>query len=64
MSFVAPNQEIENEIINFCLNEFNIPFGDFWYNWHNSNKYGNHILDIESVNKVNINRDNLKKCLL
>lgn len=61
MNFIAPNQEIENEIVNFCLDELKIPFGDFWYNWFNSNKECNHTLHILSVNNVDVNRENLKK---
>jgi len=55
----APTQEIENEIVNFCLNELKIPFGDFWYEWFSSNKKDNFNLRIKTVNKIDINREQL-----
>lgn len=58
--FTVPMQ-IELEIVEFCLNELKIPFGDFWYEWFNSNKEGNHSLKIYTCGVVDISREQLFK---
>jgi hypothetical protein len=61
MNHIALTQEIENEIVNFCLNELQIPFGDFWYEWFNSNKKGNFTLHIKSNGNISITKEKLFK---
>ena len=43
---------IETEIVEYCINELGLVFGDFWYEWFDSNKQGNHILLIKSKERI------------
>jgi hypothetical protein len=48
--FPAPTEEIELNIVEYCLNVLGLQFGEYWYKWFNSNKSEtnhNHTLQIE-----------------
>ena len=45
--FIAPTEAIELAIINYCVEELELPFGEFWYKWFDHNKENNHGIHIE-----------------
>ena len=45
-TFPAPTEELELKLVEFCLNELHIPFGEFWYMWFVANVKGSHCVDI------------------
>jgi hypothetical protein len=62
--FLAPTEELEEVIVNFCLNDLEIPFGEFWYEWFSSSrveKTGNHSIHINTNNKLTNLKDLFKK---
>lgn len=50
--FVAPTEELELKLVEYCLNVLNLEFGDFWYDWFPSKIKGNHNIQITSYGKV------------
>ncbi len=57
--FIAPTEELETEIIEFCLNKLNLTFGEFWYNWFSSSRVktnGNHTIHINTNEEIDITK--------
>lgn len=53
--FIAPTEDIELQIVEFCLNKLKLEFGEFWYNWFTSNNKSN------ATVHINCNKDNIRK---
>jgi len=46
-AFKAPTEDIELELINFCVEQLELGFGDFWYQWFTSNNIDNASIHID-----------------
>lgn len=44
--FKAPTEELELEIVEFCLNTLGLGMGQFWYDWFTSHNINNATLHI------------------
>lgn len=45
-NFLAPTEDIELEIVEYCINVLQLDFASFWYQWFDSSKTGNHTMHI------------------
>lgn len=41
-----PTEQLELNVIEYCMNVLGLPFGEFWYEWFPSNKIDNYALHI------------------
>jgi len=45
-NFVAPTEELEAQIVDLAVS-LDIPFGEFWYEWFDSNIKPNHTVHLD-----------------
>lgn len=45
-NFIAPTEELEAQIVDLAMS-LDIPFGEFWYKWFDSNIKPNHTVHLE-----------------
>ena len=45
--FKAPTEDLEKQIVEFCMNELGFELGEFWYSWFTSRNTENASLHID-----------------
>ena len=53
--WIAPTEKLEQDLIDFCVSELNLPFGEFWYKWFASSRVkdnGNHTIHIDTSHVI------------
>lgn len=62
--FIAPTEKIELELIEFCIEKLGLNFGEFWYQWFNSNNPNNITIHLDCNNNKLIDKIKKEMCNL